>query len=84
MATLCTTLLLFAALAELPAGSCVLMCELKKALVAVEAYDPGQAMLEDGSWFDAYRINGRWYLVAESEPEQCWRGGASRWGTRNR
>jgi hypothetical protein len=79
MAPVCATVLLFAALADLPAGSCALVCELRGAFIAVEAYDRGKAMTRDGGWFDAYRAGGRWMMALESEPEQCWLGGFDRW-----
>ena len=78
--SVCATVLLFAAIGQIPAGSCVLTCELKAAFVAVETATSGKAMLnDDGGWFTAYRIDGKWHMVLESDPEQCWLGGAEGW-----
>jgi hypothetical protein len=67
----CITVVLAAALAGLPAGTCTLQCEIRKAVVFHDDSGWGIASMQEGIWFEVQRVDGRWLLVLEQEPRQC-------------
>jgi hypothetical protein len=80
MTSVCATVLLFAALGDVPAGSCALVCELRSAVIELQSYDHGTVRAGRAAvGMPAHRAGGRWFVALESEPEQCWRGGFDRW-----
>jgi hypothetical protein len=74
----CETVKLASQTADLPAGSCALICDFSSDLVAIETEDTGLAAAKDSQdWFEVERIDGRWLLVLEQEFSQCWLGEAA-------
>jgi hypothetical protein len=65
----CTAVVLTAALAGLPPGTCTLQCEIRGAIIAHGDHGRGIASTEPGIWFTVHRVDGM--MMLEQEPRQC-------------
>jgi hypothetical protein len=70
----CATMLLAAAIGQLPAGTCALACDVGPAIIGVETEARGKAMGRDGQLVTVHKVDGEWAIVLEQEPAMCARG----------